>query len=140
MKLGMMDRADPWMRCEAAREIERRGFMRQDPDGQGAHAPKQQPRFERSELRADIGANGAPDMADQIFAACQYTRDGIAVAADVLLGGVQHQIHAQRDRPLKYRGGPRIVDHAEHAVPSGESRQRAHIERLHHPTRRTLEV
>ncbi len=57
--------------------------------------------------------------------------DNIGMAANVLGGGMQHNVRAKRERLLAIWRGKRIVDHGKRAVLAGKCADRPNIGQLH---------
>src|SRR5258707_12849999 len=109
-----LDRA---VRLEVTRDGHRVRAMRSNSPRQSADAPQQQPAIE---WRRNGTAHTLcePHPLDEIAVALRDdgAAEQIAVPAEVLGGGVHHQVGAEPERTLKHRYRPRVVYHAGRAT------------------------
>ena len=78
--------------------------------GEGLHAAQGEPRVERAGHRAHGVLGEAELLGELVVGGDQRAADDVGVAADVLGGGVQHDVGAERERRLQVRRGERVVD------------------------------
>ena len=99
------------MRCQPARQLERVGVRRRDPQRQRLEAALDQPaatsgRGNRAEHLAHLPHRRRSSRAEP----SDRARQQVAVAADRLGGAVHHDVGAERERLLADRRGEGVVD------------------------------
>ena len=81
------------------------------PHGEGPHTPQDQPSVKGADMRAQaVGHNAHP--IHQLLGAADHAAQGIAVAADILGGGVENDVRPQCVG-LQQAGGEESVIHNE---------------------------
>jgi hypothetical protein len=110
------------------------------PQKQRPHAALQQPRLERAQHGAGVAPPGADPLPEGIAAGGQH-RPGqhVAVAVEVLGGGVDHQVGAQLQGPGVHRGRHRVVDRHPHPGGVGQRADGGQIGDLPHRVGRRLD-
>ena len=99
-----------------------------------AHAAQQQPGLERAEDGALVVAERADAGPELVLArGHQRAREHVAVAVQVLGGGVHDEVGAQLERPGEQRGRDRVVDRDQGTGRVGEAAQRLDV--AHRPGR-----
>ena len=114
------------MLAQAARDPHRVLRVRAHPVRQRVDAAQRQPAIERRGHRAAIMLR-APRALEQVIVVPRDQRaaDHVAVAADVLRGGVRHHVDAAVERPLQDRRRERAVADRDRVRPGPRARSAA---------------
>ena len=115
----VQDRPDARLGLQPRRQARGRSRVPLGSDGEGEDPAEDEERVERTERGAGVDLD-APDLGDPLRRPGDDAGDHVAVAAQELGGGLDHEVGAERQRTADVGRGERVVDDVRRAVAVGE--------------------